>query len=187
MMLSFFTRRERGFTLTEVTLISAIIGVFAAIAAPSFLSWLNRQRTEDVLAQVEGALKEARAEAVKIGRICEVDLGVAQPNTITAKVPGTTENCLPTGGRDLSKLGIRVLANNDSGVDLATNMATLNGNTIQFSPRGTTTSSNLLVFFEPGKSGRCLAISNGLGLVRRGTYAAVVDSNNLQEALCEAD
>lgn len=185
-MLSVFARRNQqfGFTLTEITLVSVVLGIFAAIAAPSFLNWLNRRKVDDVLAQVEGALKEARAEAIKIGQVCEVDLGVTVTNTITATVPGTAKSCLPTGTRDLSKLGVRILANNNSGVNLATNMATLNGSTIQFSPRGTTNSSNLLVFFEPGQTGRCLAVSNGLGLIRIGNYTEVVDPSVLNENAC---
>ncbi|MGB7413867.1 MAG: GspH/FimT family pseudopilin [Thermosynechococcaceae cyanobacterium] len=183
-MLSFFTRRNqhRGFTLAEVTLVSVIIGVFAAIAAPSFLGWLNRYKVNDVLAQVEGALKEARAEAVKKGRICDVNIGI----TVTATVSGTTEPCLPTGPRDLSKLGIRIFDNNNTQMAMAPASST-----VQFSPMGTTTASTLLVFFQPGKTGRCLIVSNGIGIIRTGKYTQVVapgaGAGTLAESACTPD
>jgi Tfp pilus assembly protein FimT len=174
-------KAQPGFTIAETTIIVLLVGVFAAIAVPSFVSWLNRKKVDDVIAQVEGALKEAQAEAIKRGQICEVDLGIAVPNTVTATISGTTQSCLPTGPRDLSKLGVRILANNDTGIA----MATTNGTTVEFSPRGTTTINNLLVFYQPGQSGRCLAISSGLGIIRVGTYTKVVDPDALVANNCE--
>lgn len=182
--LPYAVRRQpyiRGFSLPEAVLIGLLIGILAAVAVPSFLRWLGRTKTEDVLAQVEGALKEAQSEAIKRGEICDVDLGVAVPNTITATVRGTTQSCLPTGPRDLSKLGVQVLANNDTGIA----MAATNGTTVQFSPRGSTTTNNLLVFYQPGDTGQCLAISNGLGIIRTGNYTEVVDPNNLNINNCQ--
>ncbi len=172
---------QHGFTLTEIVIILLIVGVFAAIATPSFLSWLNRKRIDDVLAQVEGALKEAQSEAIKKGQICEVDLGVATPNTITATVQGTTQTCLPTGPRNLEKLGVSIFANNDTGIA----MATTNGTAIEFSPKGTTVTNNLLIFYRPGNTGRCLAISSGLGIVRIGNYTEVVNPQALSANNCE--
>ncbi|MGF1604570.1 MAG: Tfp pilus assembly protein FimT/FimU [Thermosynechococcaceae cyanobacterium] len=183
-MLSFFTKRhqQRGFTLTEVTLVSVLIGVFAAIAAPSFLGWFNRYKVNDVLVQVEGALKEAKAESIKKGRICNVNIGL----TITATVSGTTESCLPTGSRDLSKLGIRIFDNNETQMTMVPTSTT-----VQFSPVGTTTASHLLVFFQPGKTGRCLIVSNGIGIIRTGKYTQVVapgaGAGTLTESACTPD
>jgi Tfp pilus assembly protein FimT len=174
-------KAQSGFTIAETTIIVLLVGIFAAIAVPSFFGWLNRKKVDDAIAQVEGALKEAQAEAIKRGQICEVDLGTAVPNTVTATISGTTQSCLPTGPRDLGKLGVRILSNNDT--DIA--MATTNGTTIEFSPKGTTTTNNLLVFYQPGQIGRCLAISSGLGIIRIGTYTEVVDPNALVANNCE--
>lgn len=176
-----YKKNQNGFTLTEMVIIGLVVGIFAAIAVPSFLGWLNRKKVDDVLAQVEGAIKEAQSEAIKQGQICEVDLGVLVPNTITARVRGTAQTCLPTGPRNLDRLGVSVLANNETGIV----MASTNGTTIEFSPRGTTTTNNLLVFYRPGNTGRCLAISSGLGIVRIGDYTEIVNPNALSTSNCE--
>ncbi|WP_110986397.1 GspH/FimT family pseudopilin [Acaryochloris thomasi] len=164
-----------------MVIIGLIVGIFAAISVPSFLGWLNRKKVDDVIAQVEGALKEAQSEAIKQGQICEVDLGVLVPNTITARVQGTSQTCLPTGPRNLEKLGVSILTNNETGIA----MAFTNGTTVEFSPRGTTTTNNLLVFYRPGNTGRCLAISSGLGIVRIGDYTEIVNPNTLSASNCE--
>lgn len=151
-------QKSRGFTLPEVLLIVITLGIFAALAAPSFLSWVNSKTVEDVLSQVEGALKEAQAEAIRKSQACELNIS-------TSSITSIPPNCLPTGSRDLtqlsggsSSLGVTFIASNNS--------------KITFSPKGTTTSSNIFVFYHPDQARgmRCLAISSGIGIIRTGQF-----------------
>ena len=151
-------RNTIGFTLPEILVIVVILGIFAALAAPSFLSWINNKRIGDVLSQVEGAIKEAQSEAIRKSQSCEL--------TITASsVSATPPNCLPTGARDLTQISG---SNNGSGVSFVT----ANTSKVMFSPKGTTTSSNIFVFYHPEQSQgmRCLAISEGIGIIRTGKF-----------------
>lgn len=151
-------RSNLGFSLLEVLLIVIILGIFAALAAPSFLSWVNNKRVEDTLSLVEGAIKEAQAEAIRKSQICDLE--------ITAlSIIATPPNCLPTGNRDLTQVSG---GNNDSGV----NVIAESTSKITFSPKGTTTSSNIFVFYHPDQSQgmRCLAISEGIGMIRTGEF-----------------
>jgi prepilin-type N-terminal cleavage/methylation domain-containing protein len=157
-------RGNQGFTLIEVLITIMVTGILAAIAAPSFLSWLNSKRIDDVAAQLEGAIKEAQKEAIKQSKPCTVNLGT----TVSAVVTGTSNSCLTTGSRDLSKLGVKILSNNNSGIALSYS----GGDTIDFSFKGTTTTDKVIVVRQADNSGkpRCLIITSGLGLSRSGNY-----------------
>ncbi|MGR3273751.1 pilus assembly FimT family protein [Acaryochloris marina NIES-2412] len=158
MSLNLHRRKNRGFTLPEVLLIVIILGIFAALAAPSFLNWVNKKRVEDTLLQVEGAVKEAQAAAIRKSQTCELNISAS---SVTSIPP----NCLPTGTRDLTQI---------SGGSNATGVSIIAKDTekITFSPKGTTTSSNIFVFYHPDQAQgmRCLAISSGIGIIRTGQF-----------------
>jgi len=54
---------EGGFTLLEVLIIVLIVGIFASIAAPSWLAFINRQRVRTVNDRVLQTLRTAQSEA----------------------------------------------------------------------------------------------------------------------------
>ncbi len=70
------TRTSGGFTLIELMVVVAIIGVFIGMATPSFINTINRNKVQDVIRGFEGALKTAKHTARSSGRqidICPVD------------------------------------------------------------------------------------------------------------------
>lgn len=158
MNLTLNQRDNQGFSLPEVLLIVIILGIFASLAAPSFLSWVNSKRVEDVLLQVEGAVKEAQAEALRKSQTCVLTISAS---SVTSNPP----NCLPTGTRDLTQVSG---GSNSVGVTFIA----ANNSTLTFSPKGTTTSGNIFVFYHPNQAQgmRCLAISPGIGIVRTGQF-----------------
>src|SRR5919199_6433626 len=54
---------DGGFTLLEVLIIVILVGIFAAIAAPSWLAFINRQRVRTVNDRVLQTLRLAQSEA----------------------------------------------------------------------------------------------------------------------------
>jgi prepilin-type N-terminal cleavage/methylation domain-containing protein len=157
-----------GFTLIEALVTLLLIGVFAAILAPSFMSWLNSRRIEDVTAQVESALKEAQSEAQKRSLSCAVEISAT---AITAAPTA----CFPTGSKDLTKLGVTVLTKNHSGTILASNLAL--PARLEVSYRGNISlprpsAEAIITVFQLGSTvqGRCLAVTSGIGIMRRGKY-----------------
>ena len=169
--------QPRGFTLIESLVTVLLIGIFAAILAPSFTGWLNSRRIEDVTAQVESALKEAQSEAQKRSFSCAVEIS---PTAITANPTA----CFPTGAKDLTKLGVTVLAKNHSGTTLASNLRL--PARLEVSHRGnislpSSSAEAIITVFQQGGSvqGRCLAVTSGIGIMRRGKYVGQNPANPL--------
>jgi prepilin-type N-terminal cleavage/methylation domain-containing protein len=59
---------DGGFTLLEVLIIVLILGIFASIAAPSWLAFINRQRVRTVNDRVFQSLRLAQSEAKRTKR-----------------------------------------------------------------------------------------------------------------------
>ena len=73
MPLSMLTHRgQAAFTMVEMMIIIAIIGIAAAIAIPSFLSLLPGMRLNGAARQVMGDLMAARMKAVKLNMTTQV-------------------------------------------------------------------------------------------------------------------
>ncbi|MEG4014330.1 MULTISPECIES: pilus assembly FimT family protein [unclassified Microcoleus] len=56
-------KNDAGFTLIEVLIIVLILGIFASIAAPSWLGFINRQRVRTVNDRVFQTLRSAQSDA----------------------------------------------------------------------------------------------------------------------------
>ncbi len=165
-------RNAQGFTLVEIVVAIAVVGIFAAIAAPSFTAWLDNKKVDDIAAQIEGAIREAQAQAVKESRPCTLSISKAD-----ARVTSDPPSCLPTGPRDLKKLGVKILSDNNSGISLGT--ANLGEPAkIQFSYKGTLsiapTGTGLITIYQgegaDSQKKRCIAITSGIGIIRTGRY-----------------
>jgi prepilin-type N-terminal cleavage/methylation domain-containing protein len=75
-----------GFTLIETLIVIVIISVLAAIVAPSWVTFLNRQRANAGKDQVLQALRTAQANSKRL----------RQPVGISFNIPANQETDLPT-------------------------------------------------------------------------------------------
>ena len=75
-------RRVRGFTLLEVMVVLAILGVLAAIAGPSFTPLIERWRVRQTVESMKSTLYYARSEAIKRGGHVAIQ-----------KLPNNTNGC----------------------------------------------------------------------------------------------
>jgi prepilin-type N-terminal cleavage/methylation domain-containing protein len=166
-------RKDRGFTLIEALVTLLVIGVMAAIVAPSFFGWLTAKNTEDALSRLEGALKEAQSTAVKKNRSCTVMVGTTEIKAV--KIDAATGaisddfTCLPTGSRTVHSSAKNIAFLGTAGST---------GTPITFSLKGSTpvtqTTEAILVRRTDTTSDskiKCLVISSGVGLVRAGNYS----------------
>lgn len=168
MSLSNVRKNSAGFTLIETLIIVVIVGILSAIAAPSFLGLFGRNKVDNALNELRGALQEAQREAIRKSKSCIVTI-----NTADKKI---TSPCLVTGTRDLCDQRDDAGNCTKSRVALATN---LNPNTITFSFRGNTTNSGAIVVYASDNSNSkqgCFVISNGLGIMRTGNFTRATSS-----------
>jgi Tfp pilus assembly protein FimT len=133
-----------------------VVGILAAIAAPSFSQWLRQKQVDAAFSQIEFALQETQIEAVKRHQTCYLNLSRGSDPTLTG-------NCLVTGDHALQDVTLDHSRTSDSWK-------------ISFNEYG----ENRSVSNDPGSlwlsstdgnvRSKCLVISVGIGLRRRGKY-----------------
>lgn len=174
-------KNSQGFTLIETLTIVVIIGILSAISVPSFLGLLNRNKVNDAISKVQGALQEAQREAIRRGTSCPVTLNTSILNTTNKTI---TSPCLITGARDLCDKR----DNSDNCIKSTVAVATnLSGTPpITFHLRGNTNNMGTIVLYTINGSNqqmKCLTISNPIGIMRTGNYngsIASVSANNCE-------
>ena len=81
--------KKRGFTLIELMIVVAIIGILAAVAIPAFINYMKRAKTSEATLNLDTITTAVMAYFVRDG---------AQTSCIPANAPGT-----PTGNPSAGK------------------------------------------------------------------------------------
>jgi prepilin-type N-terminal cleavage/methylation domain-containing protein len=167
-MLRLAVRKETGFSLIEAMVTVVIVGIFGAIAAPSFSAWSDRYKLDNALAKLQGALQEVQQQSIRTSQPCSVTIDTT---ALTVASTSGYANCLPTGSRSLNNTGLSSNSTQSAGFAMVTDAVNTTP-AIAFTFRGTTSTVNVFVVYKPNSSipMKCLAISQGIGMIRIGRY-----------------
>lgn len=154
---------NRGFTLIELIVSIAIVGILFSIAAPGWLAFANRQRVNSARDQVAQALGQAQenAQRSRIGYSLLIN-GAIDPATLTVRPTSAT-----TGGV-AEPLGGSQSAAGTLGIQTTGNVTR-----IDFNSKGelaeTLTLPVTIAVFSPSNSNikSCVIVETLLGAMRR--------------------
>jgi type IV fimbrial biogenesis protein FimT len=118
---------NKGFTLTELTVTLALLGIMSSISIPSYFSWLPRHRLQTSVRHIYDDMNMARSTAVKTN----ADIGIQfipSNETYRIFIDANQDQTLDTGDTVIRTGTL------ESGVDITE--STFTNNTYGFNSRG---------------------------------------------------
>jgi type II secretion system protein H len=202
-----------GFTLIEMLIVIMVMGVVAAIAAPSLAGLLDSIKVSQTVTELRISLQETQRQAIRANKTCETQItntenedpknGNRKKSDNGNKARRIQGDCLASGEQTLP-----------DGVDMSTNIQSIstssppsgsNTTTIRFVPSGSAEFTVLttvplpslpsdptgkIVAYITGKDQvqkKCIAVSNTLGLTRIGTYTGDTTPSAITDSgICSA-
>lgn len=95
-------RRKDGFTLIELMIVIAIVGILATVAVPSFVRYQNRARRAESFANLAGLGTSQKAYFAEFGRFVGAEM---VPSTATGVDPGPVKRTSETVAAEFSTVG----------------------------------------------------------------------------------
>jgi Tfp pilus assembly protein FimT len=125
-------RRPQAFTLVELLVIVAVIGIVSGVAITGMATFLQEQKLRQATAELASYLQSARARAQREGGFCQLAVSGTQiaPTTLTGNVCNNPNNPPVQPGLDLAAVsaasGLAVTASSSTPITF-TRLGTLVG------------------------------------------------------------
>ena len=180
--LNALNKKEEGLTLIELMVVVIIAGIAAAAVLPNFIGSLRQNQLNQAFAELKIAIKEAQTNANRLSTSCTVTVDFSPSDEYI--ISGSPEGCVNE----------RITVNKDF-FEMTTTAPGSSPYEIEYDIDGTTTLSDQQTFFiyrinestgnRIDESGKCLVISNGIGMIRTGIYAPDADADGEPECINE--
>jgi len=159
---------DGGFTLLELVVIVLMLGILSAIAAPSWVAFINRQRVRTVNDRVFQSLRTAQSEAKRSKRDVTVTF-YAPPSADPPRVEIDTNPAEP----DPSKKEIRKETFSSGGeIKPRTIVLATNATSITFDYQGNASITPFVVTVAPFDT----SVPSGLGPTTKGKQCVIVET-----------
>lgn len=76
--------RQQGFTLIELMIVVAIIGVLAAIAYPSYQRYVIKTKRTDMMTEMQNIASRIESQKLALGRYTDIPLANVLTGSVTA-------------------------------------------------------------------------------------------------------
>jgi type II secretion system protein H len=157
--------RERGFTLTELMVVVAIMGSLTAVATPSLARWLTSIRMESATREIASTLQLARVKAITQNTSMRINFDTAANTYQIQQI--ASANLTPCSANPTPWNNIETAKKLPTGVKLAQ----VTGNPVTFqSGRGSTCpGTNSTIFLEntQGKTNDVVVAQTGRVIIRK--------------------
>lgn len=128
--------KKSGFTLVELMVVVAVIGIVAALAAPSYRAWIQNTKVRTAAESILNGMQKARSEALMRNTLVKFTLGANSAWTV---------ECATASARacsDLTSGVVETRSNNDGSTAAAVITPTPSGaNNITFTGLGVKSST----------------------------------------------
>ncbi len=104
-----FKSKQAGFTLVELMIVVAIIGIVSALAAPSYRAWIQNTKVRTAAESILNGIQKARSEALMRNTPMKFTLGANSAWTVECVTPAARACSDLIGGI------IETRSNNDGG------------------------------------------------------------------------
>ena len=206
--------KNQGFTLLEILVALAIMGILAALTGPNLSAWLNSNKVKEATDVIQLALEDAQRQAIRRGKSCTIKFtnGTGTDPTVYSQITASEAGCLVAINDKASPLippGLLPENANERSLSLpqevfmvVNNFPTLGSSPgIRFSFRGHVPdltfvppqNQAIIVLYPaadatadpyPNQERKCLVIASMLGIIKQGTYNGT-SLSNLDARQCE--
>jgi Tfp pilus assembly protein FimT len=132
-----FRLRSLGFTLIEMLVIVAVVGILGLMSAPSLIATMDSVKIDQNVAEIRTALQDTQRQAIRRSRICSVTMEIDTNTSTSTESHNSTNISVKSGSSSSSSSsssvgsGTNTLSGNclttgnpdlPTGVDMATNL-----------------------------------------------------------------